>query len=75
MLLFFPKLISFRILGIKIYNIMSEEADQQITEKYVFIITPIEIKSNSKIKSSNRKSILIKLSNKTAKCTELNTPL
>ena len=54
---------------------MSEEADQQITEKYVFIIRPIEIKSNSKIKSSNRKSILIKLSNKTAKCTELNTPL
>ena len=52
---------------------MSEEQEQQVIEKYLFIITPLEIKSNSKIKSSSKKSILIKLGNKTAKCTELNT--
>jgi hypothetical protein len=48
--------------------LMSEEQEQQVVEKYLFIITPLEIKSNSKIKSSSRKSILIKLGNKTAKC-------
>ncbi len=48
---------------------MSEDQEQQIIEKYLFMITPLEIKSNSKIKTNNRKSILIKLGNKTAKCT------
>lgn len=50
-----------------------EEEQQQIIEKYLFKIRPLEIKSNSKIKSSSRKSVLIKLGNNTAKCTELNT--
>lgn len=52
---------------------MSEDQEQQIIEKYLFIIKPLEIKSNSRIKSTSRKSILIKLGNKTAKCSELNT--
>lgn len=53
----------------------SAEEDQQVTFKYLFIITPLEIKSSSKIKNNSKKSILIKLGNKTSKCTHLNTPL
>lgn len=46
-----------------------------MTEKYLFIITPIEIKSSSKIRTNSRKSVLIKLGNKTAKCPALNSPV
>jgi hypothetical protein len=41
----------------------------------MFRITPIEIKTSSKIKNNSSKSILIKLGSKTAKCSQLNTPL
>ena len=46
-----------------------------MTEKYLFIITPIEIKSSSKLRTNSRKSVLIKLGNKTAKCPALNSPV
>ena len=39
------------------------------------MITPLEIKANTKIKSINSKTVLIKLGSKTAKCTEMNVPL
>ncbi len=45
--------------------------------KYLFIITPLEItsNSNSKAKSSSAKAVLIKLGNKTAKCSQMRVPL
>jgi len=54
---------------------MTAQEEDQLTFKYLFTITPIEIISNSKLKNNNNKSILIKLGNKTAKCNKLNTPL
>jgi hypothetical protein len=46
-----------------------------VTERYLFVVTPTDIKSNSKLRSNSRKSILIKLGNKTGKCCALHSSI
>lgn len=46
-----------------------------MSQKYLFTITLLEIKSNNKLKTNTAKAILIKLGSKTVKFTQMNTPL